>query len=52
MIIEYVPDPTFYPEGMSIEEIAQLDANTEEKDLLFEGAITNEVEWEIIERKC
>ena len=49
MVKEYVPDPEIYPEGMTIEEMAEHDAQTEDLELLFEECDSDKVTWEIIE---
>lgn len=51
MVIEYTPDPNYYPEGATIEEMAEIDARTDDLDLLFEDCISDEVKYEIIDEK-
>jgi hypothetical protein len=51
MVVEYTPDPEWYPEGFTIEQMAELDANADDRELTFSGdhLIKDEVRWEIIE---
>lgn len=49
-IKEYTPYPEYYPEGCSIEEMAKIDAEQEDREFTFEDDIvSDEVKWEIIE---
>ena len=49
-IIEYVPEPANYPDGSTIEQMAQIDANQEDKETLFDSdCISDNVAYEIIE---
>lgn len=49
-VIEYTPEPSCYPEGSTIEEMAQIDASNDDIDLTFSGELEDErVLWEIIE---
>jgi hypothetical protein len=51
MVVEYIPNPEWYPEGFTIEQMAELDANADYRDLTFSGdnLISDEVKWEIVE---
>ena len=51
MVVEYVPNPEWYPEGFTIEQMAELDANVDDRELMFSGddLIKDEVKWEIVE---
>ncbi|MGM7720557.1 hypothetical protein [Metabacillus sp. Hm71] len=49
MVIEYEPDPNYYPEGSTIEEMAQIDANTEGFETTFAEWDDEIVTWEIID---
>lgn len=50
MVVEYTPHPANYPAGMTIEQMAQWDANAkdEDRDIIFDAYKTDEVKWEII----
>lgn len=51
MIVEYEPLVELYPEGSTIEEIAQIDADADDRELLFDGddLVKDEIRWEIFE---
>lgn len=46
--VEYVPRPEFYDGAETIEEMAQLDANAEEWEVIFYNAPVR-IEWEVLE---
>lgn len=49
-VIEYTPDPSYYPEGSTIEQMAQIDASNDDIDLTFSGVLEkDQVLWKIIE---
>jgi hypothetical protein len=48
-IIEYIPDPDYYDEGITIEQMAEVDINSDDRDALFERECTDEVRYEIFE---
>lgn len=48
MIKEYEPDPEWCEPGMTIEQMAEQDANAEDLEILFEQCQSDEVKWEII----
>lgn len=45
----YEPDIECYPEGFTIEDMAKMDANSDDKELLFDDCDKDEIIWEIIE---
>lgn len=49
MIVEYEPDPLFYPEGYTIEQMAELDATSDDLESIFTDLLKDDVKWEIIE---
>lgn len=50
MVMEYTPDPENYPEGMTIEEMAQLDTETDDWEALFDGVLeSDEITFTIVE---
>lgn len=50
MVMEYTPDPEHYPEGMTIEEMAQLDTETDDWEALFDGVLeSDEITFTIVE---
>ncbi len=57
-IKEYIPNPDYYPKGLGIEEMAQLDVDTGDVNILFEDDenIVERITWEIIDegdgREC
>jgi len=53
-IIEYVPVPDYYPIGSTIEQMAEIDVNQEDRELLFSETSdvickSDEVTYEILE---
>ena len=49
-IIEFVPEPENYPDGSTIEQMAEIDANQEDREALFDtDCISDNVIYEIIE---
>ena len=49
-IIEIDPDPEWYPEGYTIEQMAELEADAEDREGQFsDNVIMDEVKWEIVE---
>ncbi|MCY7967852.1 hypothetical protein MOB49_12200 [Bacillus haynesii] len=51
MTYEYTPDPENYPEDYTLEQMARLDAEHEDPNILFAYAHTDEVTYEIINGK-
>ena len=49
MVREYEPQKECYPKGCSIEDMAKIDAETDEVELMFEFVDSDEVTYEIIE---
>lgn len=49
MIIEYEPDPIFYPENYTIEQMAEFDATSDDLESVFTDLLKDDVKWEIIE---
>lgn len=47
-IFEYEPEAKYYEEGFTIEQMAEFDANADDRDLLFSQCDSDEVKWEII----
>lgn len=48
MVTEYVPNPECYDKGMTIEEMAQSDAEQDDLETIFSEIEKDEVKWEII----
>lgn len=48
MVIEYKPVKEHYPGCETIEDMAVLDANADDRDLLFDCCVKDEVKWVII----
>lgn len=48
-IIEYIPDAENYPEGFTVEQMAELDANQDDVDLTFMDCTDDSVKFEILE---
>lgn len=49
MVTEYVPNPEYYDKGMTIEEMAQSDAEQDDLETIFSSVLKDEVKWEIID---
>lgn len=49
MVTEYVPNPEYYDKGMTIEEMAQSDAEQDDLETIFSTVVKDEVKWEIID---
>jgi hypothetical protein len=51
MILEFEPDPDYYPEGSILEEMAEIEYNQnfEDRDAQFSEAQSDTVTYEIIE---
>lgn len=49
-VIEYTPNPASYPEGMTIEQMAEFDAKQEDREIIFDECITDEVKYEILDQ--
>ena len=49
IVKEYEPNPDYYPEGLSIEQMAELDANNDDVELMFDEVDEDEISWEIID---
>jgi hypothetical protein len=43
------PDAECYPEGYTIEDMAKMDVNIDDRELLFDDCDKDEIKWEIIE---
>ena len=48
-VIEYIPVPEYYPEGFTIEQMAELDANTDDREMLFDRECKDDIRIEIFE---
>ena len=49
-IVEYVPEPANYPIGSTIEQMADIDVNQEDREALFDtDCVSDTVTFEIIE---
>lgn len=52
MVVEYEPNPKDYPDGATIEEMAQMDTETNDINSFFSGKLMDdEVVFEIVEDK-
>jgi|GEM_PF-3019308 len=50
MVIEYELVPEYYPDGYTLEEMAQMDAETDDREMLFDrDLLSDNISWEIIE---
>lgn len=50
MIVEYEPDPAAYDDDTTtIEQMAEFDANADDRELIFDDCVSDIVKWEIIE---
>ena len=48
--MEYVPEPEYYEEGFTVEQMAEADINTDDRELLFDvELISDEIKYEIVE---
>lgn len=49
-VIEIEPNPEWYPEGYTIEQIAEIEANLDDREMQFsEDVIFDDVKWEIVD---
>ena len=49
-VIEFVPNPNYYPPGITIEQMAQIECDQEDQNGLFDGqTIIDETKYEIID---
>jgi hypothetical protein len=48
LVIEYIPNPEYYPEGSTIEQMAEIDANQDDLETTFMDAESS-VTYEIID---
>jgi len=48
-IVEYVPDPNYYPEGYTIEQMAEIDMQADDRELMFENPISDKIRYEIVD---
>lgn len=49
MVVEYEPDLEVYPNDWTIEEMAQCDANADDRELTFDVVQLDNVAWEVVE---
>lgn len=50
IVIEYEPDIDCYDDNMTIEEMAQLDADADDRELTFDRDLTSDnVVWEVLD---
>jgi len=49
MVVEYVPVSEGYPEGITLEEMAEIDANQDDIELAFDDCVSDEIKWEIVD---
>ncbi len=51
MILEFEPDPSLYPEGSTVEEMAQIECESsiEDREFQFEGCQSDEISYQIIQ---
>jgi hypothetical protein len=47
-VVEYELRPDHYPEGYTFEQMAEMDANHDDREALFEECVSDDVKWEII----
>jgi hypothetical protein len=48
-VIEIEVNPEWYPEGATLEEMAEIEANVDDRELQFaDNVILDDVKWEII----
>ena len=48
-IVEYVPEPSYYPEGSTIKQMAEIDMQQDDRELTFDNNISDEIRYEIID---
>jgi len=49
-IIEFIPNPEHYPDEYTIEQMAELECDQDDRELLFSGDhLSDEVKYEIVE---
>lgn len=48
-VVEYTLIPENYPEGYTIEQMAEVDANHDDREAMFGECKSDDVKWEIIE---
>jgi len=48
-IVEYEPTTEYYPEGMTLEEMAKMDTEQDEAYLIFEDPEFEEIKIEIVD---
>jgi hypothetical protein len=51
MVTEYEPEPSHYPEGATIEEMANIDATADDIEAVFDNLTSDRVKYEIIDGK-
>jgi hypothetical protein len=49
MVVEYEPIEDYYPDGSTIKQMADMDANTDDREALFDNCVSDEVQWEVFE---
>ena len=48
-IVEYLPEPSFYPKGLTIEQMAELDIQADDREMLFDSNVSDEIKYEIFD---
>lgn len=48
-VIEYVPNPAYYPDGSSIEDMAKIDAESDDLESVFTDLIDDSVTYTILD---
>ena len=51
MVVEYEPNPDDYPYGYTIEQMAEKDADHDDREMMFDECVSDEVIWEVVEVK-
>lgn len=48
MVTEYIPNPEYYEDGLTIEGMAQSDTESDDLESVFAEVLSDEVKWEIV----
>ena len=48
-VVEYIPVPDWYPEGLTIEQMAEFDMQANDREMLFDSNVSDEIVYEIFD---
>jgi hypothetical protein len=48
MVVEFELLPEYYPDGFTPEEMAEFEANIDDRELQFENPKSDEITWELL----